>query len=145
MRTPWLLLVAVIGWALLGGCKSKAPGNTAEAVTQAFVDAMAKGDTQGAAELWDYVAEARKGNQDWDDIPSGQRGQIIGKLKASKAEELAQQASAFGPGMKAGLASASGEAVTVTAEGGPQGAVAIYLTRTDGKWGVGGFQVGAGG
>jgi len=140
----WMLgvVAAALAVGAAGGCKGKEPANTAEAVAQAFADAMAKGDSQGAAALCDYVAEARRSNQDWDDIPSGQRGQIIGKLKASRAQELSGQASLFGAGMKAGIATASGDAATVVVEGGPQGTVSVYLVRTDGRWGVSAFQAG---
>jgi hypothetical protein len=141
----FVLAAALAAGALtMPGCKSKAPTNTPEAVAQSFADAMAKGDTGGAAALWDYVAEARKGNSDWDDIPSGQRRQIITKLESSKADELASQASAFAAGMKAGTATTSGETATVQVSGGSGAGVTVTLTQTDGKWAVSGLAAGGG-
>ena len=141
MRGIVLALAAGLGLGVVitPGCKSKAPANTPEAVAQAFADAMASGNKQAAAAVWDHVAEARKGNSDWDEIPSGQRQQIITKLKSSKADELALQASAFASGMKAGTATTSGDTATVQVSGESGGGVSISLTQTDGKWGVSGF------
>ncbi|MBM3474588.1 MAG: hypothetical protein FJX75_15095 [Armatimonadetes bacterium] len=146
MRGTVLALAATLAaGALIGpGCKSKTPTNTPEAVAQAFADAMAKGDTQAAAGLWNYVAEARKSNSDWDDIPSGQRQQIISKLKSSKVDELGTQTSLFASGMKAGTATTSGATATVQMSGGAPGGVTITLTQTDGKWGVSAFAAGGG-
>ena len=146
MRSTVLALAAaLVGGALIvPGCKAKGPANTPEAVAQAFADAMAKGDTQAAAALWDYVAEARKGNSDWDDIPSGQRQQIVTKLKSAKADELAPQAATFASGMKAGTATTSGTTATVQVSGESQAGVSIYLTQTDGKWAVSGFAAAGG-
>jgi len=131
-----ILPCVLVGGLALGGCKAKPPANTPEAVAQAFAEAMAKGDTEAAAELWDYTTEARKANPDWDEIVPGQKAQIIPKMKPAKAEELQARTGLFAPGMKAGSPTTSGSTATVQCEGGPQGAVLVVLAQSDGKWGV---------
>jgi hypothetical protein len=134
-------LLAVVPVVLLApsGCRGRQPARTPEAVAQAFVDAMAKGDTSQAAGLWDYVSEARKQNQDWDEIPSGQRSQIIAKQREAKAGELGAVKAYFGAGMKAEQAQVIGTTATVGVPGGPQGALSLELEQTDGRWGVTGL------
>ncbi len=135
-----LLLVVALGVTVAGtGCRSEPATDSPESVAQAFADAMAEGDTADAAALWNYVTDARKSNPDWDDIPSGQRGQIVGKLKESKKGELESQTGYFAGEMKAGAPNVSGTSATVEVRGGAQGAVIVRLAEADGKWGVVGF------
>ncbi len=63
---------AALGF-LVAGCGGKSIENTPEAVAKAFTEAMADGDMAAAADLCDYITRARKANEDWDDIPPGQR------------------------------------------------------------------------
>jgi len=133
------LPVALAATAVFAGCGSKPAHDTPESVAQSFADAMAGGDTVQAAELWSYVSEARKGNPDWDEFPSGQRSQIVSKMKDMKEDELRPQTARFTTGMQAGTASVSGGSATVQLEGGPRGSVLVRLDQADGQWGVVGF------
>lgn len=138
------LLIAVAATAVHAGCGGKPTPDTPEAVAQGFADAMASGETGRAAELWSYVSEARKGNPDWDEFPSGQRSQIVSKMKDMKEDELRPQTARFAAGMQAGTASVSGTSATVQLEGGPGGSVFVRLEQADGQWGVVGFGLVAG-
>jgi hypothetical protein len=135
----WLLPFGLLAALLGAGCGGKSPGGTPESVAQAFADAMARGDTAKAADLCDYVTEARQQNENWDEIPSGQRGQIIGKLKESKRAELESLRGSFTSGMKAGSPQVTGASATVTLQGG-QGTVTLQLQQSDGVWGVTGIR-----
>jgi hypothetical protein len=132
-------LLYSLGLAAFAGCGGKSPGGSPEEVARAFADAMAAGDTAGAAELWSYVSEARNGNPDWDEFPSGQRSQIISKMEDAKAGELKGQTGQFDADMQAGPATVSGTSATVELQGGASGSVVVRLEQADGKWGVAGF------
>ena len=129
-----LVLIGVA--AVAAGCKSRSGGGTADSAAQAFVRAMASGDLAGAADQWNYVNDARRQNEDWDTIPSGQRGQIIAKLKESKQRELEAMKAYFGSVMKAEPAQTTSTTATIQVSGGPQGAVTLQLEQADGTWGV---------
>lgn len=131
-----ILTAALALTLLLAGCGDKSVENTPEAIAKAFADAIADGDVDSAAKLCDYIAEARKSNEDWDDIPSGQRSQIIRKLQELKQGELQGLASLFGSGMEVGQTNASGSTAGVTLTGGPAGSVVMMLVESDGQWGV---------
>jgi len=134
LRPLGLVLVSVA--AIAAGCKSKSGGGTPDSVAQAFVRAIGSGDMAGAADRWNYVNDARKQNEDWDNIPSGQRGQIIAKLKESKQGELGAMRAYFGSRMRAEAAQITGATATVQVTGGPQGPVTLQLEQADGTWGV---------
>jgi len=134
-----LLAVALAVTIAVTGCRGEPTTDSPDSVAQAFAEAMAAGDTADAAALWNYVTDARKSNPDWDEIPSGQRGQIVGKLKDSKEGELESQTGYFAGEMKAGAVNVSGTSATVEVQGGAQGAVIVRLAEADGKWGVTGF------
>jgi len=135
-RSPLMLLVpALVALALAPGCKQDV-ANEPSAIAQAFADAMAESDTKAASQLWNYVIYAREQNENWDDIPSGQRNQIIGVLQKDKAEEVAAWAGYFTEGMIAGPAAMQGTTATVTVTNGPQGDITLDLAEADGKWGV---------
>jgi hypothetical protein len=133
------LTIALAATGLLTGCGGKSTPNSPEAVAQAFADAMAAKETGRAADLWNYITDARKSNPDWDEIPSGQRGQIISKLEDAKQGELQPQVEYFTTGMEAGPANVSGTSATVQLQGGSQRAVVVRLEQADGQWGVVGF------
>jgi hypothetical protein len=136
LRSVALLLAVCLAPALWAGCKSKSGGGAPESVAQAFADAMASGNLAKAADQWNYITEARAQNENWDDIPSGQRSQIIGKLKESKQADLEALKGGFASGMKAGPAQVAGTSATVQVTGGPQGDVTLQLEQADGVWGV---------
>ena len=87
LRLAALVLLPV----LVFGCGKAAKeivADTPDGTGKAFVDAMKKGDVKTAATAYAYVSEAKEKNENWNDIPSGQRTQIIHKLQQAKAEAL---------------------------------------------------------
>jgi len=113
------------------GCGAKKPvaGATAEETAKAFADALNAKDLKRAADAFDYVTFARANNENWDDIPSGQRGQIINKLKEQKLPELETLAKKLGGNIKCGPAQDGVVALT-----GDAGTVNVGLKATDGLW-----------
>jgi hypothetical protein len=90
----------MLGWWLVGvlaltasqGCGRKAPEQTSAATPQetalAFAKAMQQGKPEVAAGYWAYDVEAKSQNEDWNSIPTGQRNQILGKVREDKVTEL---------------------------------------------------------
>ena len=127
---------------LLIGCGKGAKeivADTPEGTVKAFVAAMKKGDVKTAATAYAYNSEAKEQNENWADIPSGQRSQIIHKLQESKAEKLQGEASSYKGDIQVGAAQTQGgEAwITITA-GGQQ--IPLQLVQEDGMWRISGSQ-----
>jgi hypothetical protein len=131
-RTPAILLLTMVLAlaAIFSGCGKKSTvGATADATAQAFAAALEAGQYDAAASAFDYIAEARKQNENWDDIPSGERSQIIKKVAKMKAEELPALKQRLGSGIKAGAAQSGTVSV-----GGANGSVTLQMMERDGKW-----------
>ena len=127
-----LIAVAVlIGASLtMAGCgKKTVAGATAAETAQAFAAALEAGEYVLAATGFDYITDARKQNENWDDIPPGERGQIITKLTAMKAEELPAYKQKLGKSIKCG--SAQGGTISLT---GDAGSFSLELKQMDGKY-----------
>lgn len=124
------LLVTVLGLCC-AGCSAKKPvaGATAEETAKVFADALNSRDFARAAEAYDYITFARAENENWDDIPSGQRQQIIARLKSQKVDELKMLQKKLGSNIKCGPAQDGVVALT-----GDAGTVNIGLKATDGVW-----------
>lgn len=122
------LSVAVTG----AGCgkRPEVAGDNPRATAQAFAAALDAEDYPRAAEAFDYVTSARQQNENWDDIPGGQRELIIKKLKEDKAAELAALKQRLGVNVQCGPV-ANGSVVSLT---GDAGSVTIELAEVDGKW-----------
>jgi hypothetical protein len=129
-------LVLVLIPVLVAGCGRKKPPDSAEGVAQAFAKCVTAGKTADAADLFDYVDGARRQNEDWDSIASGQRNLIVGKLKEEKASLLK---SAFPAGSKVAV-KAAGAAGTyaVSVNGAPKGSIRIQQTQAG--WKIVGMQ-----
>ena len=128
-------LAACIGvccTAVVGGCGKQGAiaGDSAAATAEAFAAALNAGDLEGAATGFDYVTSARQQNEDWDDIPAGQRNLIIGKLMAQRAGELGQYKEYLGEDIKCGSAGQS----NIVPLSGSAGSASIQLGQVDGKW-----------
>jgi hypothetical protein len=131
---PWVAMGAVLALGVLcllgaGGCKGGGPGTTAQATAEAFAKLVAAGDLKSAALCFDYVESARAQNENWDDIPAGQRDLIIRKLAEERAPELAAYKQALA-GKVAASTNADGT-VTLT---GTAGAVNLSLIQQEGKY-----------
>ena len=132
-RKPMAILATVAlicaGLTLAGCGKKTVAGATATETAQAFAAALEAAQYGLAATGFDYITDARKQNENWDDIPAGERGQIITKLTASKAEELAPWKQKLGKGIKA----TAGQNGTFTLAG-DAGSFSMQLIQMDGKY-----------
>jgi len=126
-----VILLLLLTPALLVGCGKKKAPDSAEGVAQAFAKAVSAGKMADAAALFDYVEEARRQNDSWDDIASGQRNLIVGKLKEDKASQLL---SVFPGGSKVTVQPGGTAGVyTVTVNGKPRGALMVRQTQAGWK------------
>jgi len=87
---PTISSVLALTLALcLAGCGGgRGVADTPEGTVQAFLEAVQAGDAEAVAALFDYEAYARQENEDWDDIPKGQRDLIVKKLIEERAQAL---------------------------------------------------------
>lgn len=133
MMKPFVLSVSLVIALCLAcaGCGAKKPvaGASAEETARAFADALNAKDFARAAEAYDYVSFARAENSDWDEIPAGQRQQIITRMKGQKADELRALQKKLGANIKCGPAQDGVVALT-----GDAGTVNLALKPTDGVW-----------
>ena len=132
-RTGWWVagLLAAL-WLLAPGCgKSKIiAGTTALETAQELCTALAAGDFAKAATAFDYDALARAQNDNWEEIPSGQRHLIIESVKRDKADELASWTAKFG-GPPAASEGAQTGYVMLT---GASKVCTMQLAEVKGKW-----------
>lgn len=119
----------------LGGCKSG--GQSAQAVAETYVGLMKNEKYEEAAKLWDYVTQARKDNEGWDDIQEGQRKLITDKLAAEKAPSLKLWSGYFPGGTKVITVQESGESATAQLEGGR--VERLELVKMGEEWKVAGM------
>ncbi len=124
MRRPAISILTVFTIVIAGaGCGKSAPkeayGATPDEAALAFAKAMQAGDAETAASYWAYNEESRRQNEDWDSFPSGQRGQIIAKVREERIAALGQQAAAWKAASGDLTAQAAGDAVTIVAGGAP--------------------------
>ncbi len=129
-----IALVATM--SLLGCGGGKGPATTPEGTVQALVKAAQVGDALGLALLYDYTDDAKRQNENWDEIPKGQRDLIL-------KEEAKRTASSLEPGMerlraqyrdaKVGTAEVRGETATVPVET-ASGSRTFVLVQREGKW-----------
>ena len=85
-----ITIVCALTAGVLVGCGSpkSIAKDTPKATVEAFVEAMKSGDYDAIAVGWEFEIAARSDNSDWDDIPPGQRQQIINILQENKAHEI---------------------------------------------------------
>lgn len=127
-----IIIIALPGAVAAPGC-GKPPeiaGDDPRVTAEAFAAALDAEDFQRAADAFDYVTFARQQNENWDDIPGGQRELIIRKLKEDKAGELKTLRARVGGNVQCGPV-ANGNVVSLT---GDAGSVTIELAEMDGKW-----------
>jgi hypothetical protein len=124
--------IGVCCTVVVGGCGKQGAiaGDSAAATAEAFAAALTADDLRRAATAFDYVTSARQQNEDWDDIPAGQRNLIIGKLADQRAGELGQYKERLGDDIKCGSVG-QGSIVPLT---GSAGSASIQLGQVDGKW-----------
>ena len=121
----------IVASAALVGCRNKPAGwATAEEAAKAFADAMNARDYAKAARVFDYVEAARQQNENWDEIPPGQRDLIIKSLAENRAKQLAQLGQRLGGNIRPGPL-VGGTSVTLT---GDAGSVSLELRQRHGRW-----------
>ena len=131
-----IAIITQCGGMVLCGCAkhNDVAADSAAAAAEAFADALNADDLKRAAATFDYVTSAREQNEDWDDIPSGQRDLIVKKLTEQKAGELAGYRQRLGEDIKCGPVG-QGNVVALT---GDAGSITVELREREGKWYVGG-------
>lgn len=137
MRTcTALALLTLAALALLGCGGGKGAATTPEGTAAALVAAMQAGDALAVASLYDFTDSARRENENWDDIPAGQRDLILkeeAKRKAASLEAGVAQAAAQWKDAQVGAAQVSGDTATVTINLGTAPCT-ISLVQREGKW-----------
>jgi hypothetical protein len=117
MRRQIIAVVIILLVALTVGCSAKLT-KSPEALTQGYVNLMKAGKYDAAAALWDYDAQGRAGNSDWDTFGASQRKLIIKESKwaEEKARALEQWATYFAD-VKVESVQTSGETAHAVLEG----------------------------
>ncbi|MCC7493365.1 MAG: hypothetical protein IT204_13505 [Fimbriimonadaceae bacterium] len=133
MRRCRYALWAVLPWILVG-CQEAGPtaGSDPAATFAAFDSAMKSGDYAGAAALVNYERAAAKENEDWDNIPQGQRTQILTKMQEDTANGL-RRLNYPSTGLAAAAAQGTGDQATVTATGGGQ-TLTLQMAKIGATW-----------
>ncbi len=133
LRTVAVCLMApAVG---LSGCA--APTSTAretpKATAEAFVEAIQNGEYEVAAAGFDYETYARANNDNWDSIPPGQQGLIVGKLREDKARQLQALSGMMTGEVSVGEARQQGDRATVPLSAGPT-TIELHMVQKDGLW-----------
>lgn len=129
-----ICVVAIAAFAAIIGCGPRGP----EAVARGFVGAMKAGDMEQAATFWDYITAARKKNENWDDIPKGQRKLIIKELQDDRATELEYWRRYFDPETTVVEVNVTGDTAQAILRGGDAGVV--EMIKINEKWYVTGLR-----
>lgn len=131
MRTAaCLTVIFALLLSVLGGCGGKATA-TPKGTAQAYVNLMKAGKFKDAALLWDYTTQARRDNENWDEIVESQRKLIIGKLAEEKAQALQQWETHFS-GATLGAVEETGE--RAHAEITDARVTGLDLVKVDDEW-----------
>lgn len=121
---------------MLAGCGGKkADLSTPAACLATLTAAIESGDFATAAACFEYDEQAKKQNEDWESIASGQRKLIIGKLRERKAGALQSAAQQYlGLGYEIGTVNESSGQATVQLKAASGGTVTAKLLQREGKW-----------
>ena len=138
MREPVMAILAAVMVAVFGGCGGggKGAATTPEGTVKAMLAAVQAGDAMGVAVLYDYVEDAKRQNENWDDIPKGQQGLILkeeAKRNASSLEASLTAMKSTYQEAKVGTAQVNGETATVTVATAP-GSQTLKLVQRGARW-----------
>ena len=117
MKRMVAILIISLFTAALVGCGGKVT-KTAQGTANAYLAYLKASKWKDAALLWDYDEQARRDNENWDDIVESQRKLIIDKLADEKAESLKMWETYLSPDMKVVEVMESGDTAKATIEGG---------------------------
>ncbi len=138
MWKPVIAIAAAVMVAALLGCGQggKGAAKTPEGTAKAFLAAVQAGEAEGVAALYDYAEDAKRQNENWDDIPKGQQDLILKEEAKRNAESLEAgmtQLAAQWEDAKVGTAQVNGETATVTVDT-AQGSQTLELVQRGDKW-----------
>lgn len=137
MRKLILLLLLSLLAAMLGsGCKGKA--QSARATADTYLALMKAENYDEAAKMWDYVTQARKDNEDWDNIQEGQRKLIMDKLAGDFVPSLKRWSGYFPAETKIAAVDETGDSAQAKLEGGR--AKSLDLVKVGDQWKISGMQ-----
>lgn len=120
---------------LIAGCGGKVT-KTPEGTARAYVNFMKASQWKDAALLWDYEEQARRDNENWDDIPQGQRKEIIGKLADEKAQSLQMWSTHMTPDLKVETVETTGDNAHALLNGAISG---LDLIKVGDQWLISGM------
>jgi hypothetical protein len=137
MRSFVPVIVTVLLVALLSGCGGKVT-KTPESTARAYVSLMKAGKWQDAALLWDYDAQGRAGNSDWDTFSPSQRKLIVKESKWAdeKATSLAMWSTHFAGDLKIETVEVSGDQAHAVLDGKVTG---LDLVKVGEQWLISGM------
>lgn len=111
------LLIVIVALSLPAGCGGGKP-KSARAVADLYLAYMKDGKFLEAAKLWDYETDARRQNEDWDNIVESQRTLIIDKLAEEKSQSLKMWDGYFPSATKIVEFNETGDSAHATLDGG---------------------------
>ncbi len=137
MRRLIPAIAALLLLTLLAGCAGKVT-KTPESTTRAYLNLMKAGKWQDAALLWDYDAQGRAGNADWDTFSASQRKLIVKESKWAdqKASSLEQWSSHFAGDIKIETVETSGDKAHAVLNGRVTG---LDLVKVGDEWLISGM------
>jgi hypothetical protein len=137
MRRTLCLVIALALLVVLAGCGGK-PTKTPESTTRAYITLMKAGKWQEAALLWDYDAQGRAGNSDWDTFSTSQRKLIVKESKWAdeKAKSLELWATHFAGDIRIETVETSGEKAHAVLDGKVTG---LDLVKAGDEWLISGM------
>lgn len=137
MRSISPLIVVALLLALLGGCGGKVT-KTPEGTARAYVNLMKAGKWQDAAMLWDYDAQGRAGNADWDTFSPNDRKLIVKESKWAdeKATSLEMWSTHFAGDLKIETVEVNGDQAHAVLDGQVTG---LDLVQVGDQWLISGM------
>jgi len=130
-----LLLTTLLLSLLLTGCggKDTIAGETPQATAEAFVEAMKAGEYDRVAAGFEFETYARANQENWDDIPVGQRNEIIGRLREDQSNRLRGLAGMFMGEASVGEVQQQADSATATITAGANTLV-LGMKQVEGRW-----------
>ncbi len=135
LRTITILTLALLACLLFAGCggKETIAGATPTATAEGFIEAMKATEYDTVAAGFEFDTYARANNDDWDSIPSGQRSQIVRKLREDQANKLEALAGMFTGEATVGTVQEQGGSAIVAINAGAN-TLMLQMKQIEGEW-----------